>query len=194
MRRQGISLGSTPRLPEWLMDARELDGIQAGKDARIALATDLARRNVEHATDGPFGAVVFDEDDRIVAAGVNRVEPLQVSLAYAEIMALMGAQRSLGRARLNGDGRRFTFACSAQPRCQCDGAIVWAGIDALLIGARGTTPNRSRTSTKVRFPTTGSAASSVVAFASIATWTATRPAPCSSRLQREAACATEPHQ
>ena len=137
MRRQGISLGSTAWLPEWLMDARELDGIHAGKDARIALAIDLARRNVQHATGGPFGAIVFDEDDRVVAAGVNRVEPLQVSLAYAEIMARMGAQRSLGRARLNGDGRRCTLACSAQPCCQCDGAIVWAGIDELLIGARG---------------------------------------------------------
>lgn len=68
---------------------------------------------------------------------MNRVEPLQVSLAYAEIMALMGARRSLGRVRLNGDGRRCTLACSAQPCCQCDGAIVWAGIDELLIGARG---------------------------------------------------------
>ena len=194
MRRQGISLGSTAWLPEWLMDARELDGIHAGKDARIALAIDLARRNVEHATGGPFGAIVFDEDDRVVAAGVNRVEPLQVSLAYAEIMARMGAQRSLGRARLNGDGRRYTPTCSAQPCCQCDGAIVWAGIDELLIGARGEDSNRSRASTRVRFPTTGSAASPVAAFASIATCTATRPAPCSSRMQREAACATEPHQ
>jgi tRNA(Arg) A34 adenosine deaminase TadA len=134
MRRQGISLGSTAWLPEWFMDARELDGIQAGKDARIALATDLARRNVGHATGGPF---VSDEDDRVVAAGVNRVEPLQVSLAYAETMALIGARRSLGRARLNGDGRRCTLACRAQPCCQCEGASVWAGLDELLIGARG---------------------------------------------------------
>lgn len=65
MRRQGISLGSTPWLPEWLMDARELDGIQAGKDARIALAINLAWRNVAQATGGPFGAIVFDEDDRV---------------------------------------------------------------------------------------------------------------------------------
>jgi tRNA(Arg) A34 adenosine deaminase TadA len=136
MRKQGISLGSTPVLPAWLADAEELDGVYACKDARIALAIDLARRNVEHATGGPFGAVVFDEDDRIVAAGVNRVEPLQVSLAHAEIVALVGAQRRLGRARLNDDGRHYTLATSAQPCCQCYGAIVWAGIDELLIGAR----------------------------------------------------------
>jgi tRNA(Arg) A34 adenosine deaminase TadA len=129
------SPGSTPWLPEWLA-AKELDGVHADKDARIALVIDLARRNVEHATGGPFGAAVFDEDGRVVAAGVNRVEPLQLSLAHAEIMALVGAQRRLGRARINGDGRRYTLANSAQPCCQCYGAIVWAGIDELLIAAR----------------------------------------------------------
>jgi tRNA(Arg) A34 adenosine deaminase TadA len=136
MRKQGISLGSTPWLPAWLVTSGELDGVYAGNDARIALVIDLARRNVEHSTGGPFGAAVFDEDGRVVAAGVNRVEPLQVSLAHAEILALVGAQRRLGRARLNGDGRRYTLANSAQPCCQCFGAIVWAGVDELLIAAR----------------------------------------------------------
>ena len=129
-------MDSTPVLPAWLADAEELDGVYAGKDARIALAIDLARRNVEHATGGPFGAAVFDEDGRVVAAGVNRVEPLQVSLAHAEIVALVGAQRRLGRARINDDDHRYTLASSSQPCCQCYGAIVWAGIDELLIGAR----------------------------------------------------------
>lgn len=129
-------MGSTPLLPAWLTDAVGLDAVYVGKDARITLAIDLARRNDEHATGGPFGAAVFDEDDRVVAAGVNRVEPLQMSLAHAEIVALVGAQRRLGRARLNDDGRRYTLASSAQPCCQCYGAIVWAGIDELLIGAR----------------------------------------------------------
>jgi tRNA(Arg) A34 adenosine deaminase TadA len=136
MRKQGINAGSTPWLPAWLTDAEELNGVYPDKDAQIVLVIDLARRNVEHATGGPFGAVVFDEDGRTVAVGVNRVEPLQLSLAHAEIMALVGAQRRLARARLNGDGRRYTLASSAQPCCQCYGAIVWAGIDELLIAAR----------------------------------------------------------
>jgi tRNA(Arg) A34 adenosine deaminase TadA len=128
--------GSTPLLPAWIVGAEGMDGPCAGDDARIALAIGLARRNVEHATGGPFGAAVFDEDGQVVAVGVNRVEPLQVSLAHAEIVALVGAQRKLGRARLNDDGRRYTLATSAQPCCQCYGAVVWAGIDELLIGAR----------------------------------------------------------
>ena len=136
MRKQGVKPGSETLLPAWLLDAGEPGRIYASMDARIALAIDLARRNVEHATGGPFGAAVFDGDGRVVAAGVNRVEPLQVSLAHAEIVALVGAQRKLGRARLNERGGRYTLASSAQPCCQCYGAIVWAGIDELLIGAR----------------------------------------------------------
>lgn len=136
MRKQRIRPVSTPVLPAWLADARELDSVHADRDARITLVIDLARRNVEHATGGPFGAAVFDAAGQVVAAGVNRVEQLQLSLAHAEIMALVGAQRRLGRARLNGDGRRYTLATSAQPCCQCYGAIVWAGIDELLIAAR----------------------------------------------------------
>ncbi|HET7560982.1 MAG TPA: nucleoside deaminase [Rhodanobacteraceae bacterium] len=122
--------------PAWLPALLASNHRHADADARIALAIELARLNVAHATGGPFGAAVFDDSGTLVAAGVNRVEALQSSLAHAEIVALVGAQEKLGRARLNDDGRRYTLATSAQPCCQCYGAIVWAGIDELLIGAR----------------------------------------------------------
>lgn len=124
--------------PAWLPATIDASRRYADADARIALAIELARLNVEHGSGGPFGAAVFDDSGKLIAVGVNRVEPLQSSLAHAEIMALVLAQRKLGRARLNADGRRYTLATSAQPCCQCYGAIVWAGIDALLIGARAT--------------------------------------------------------
>lgn len=123
-------------LPEWVADAVDPAATYASRDAQVGLAIELARRNVEHGTGGPFGAAVFDGDGKLVAAGVNRVEPLASSLAHAEIVALAGAQQTLGRARINADGRRYALATSAQPCCQCFGAIVWAGIDVLLIGAR----------------------------------------------------------
>ncbi|WHZ19622.1 MAG: cytidine and deoxycytidylate deaminase family protein [Rhodanobacteraceae bacterium] len=125
-----------PYLPEWIIDSVDVERAYPDSDAQIALAINLARGNVEHATGGPFGAAVFDDGGHLIAVGVNRVEPLQSSLAHAEIVALVAAQRKSGRARLNGDGRRYTLAASAQPCCQCYGAIVWAGIDELLIGAR----------------------------------------------------------
>ena len=136
MRERRTNGNSPSALPAWLGASAGLAGNHPDADAQIALAIDLARRNVEHATGGPFGAAVFDDSGTPIAFGVNRVEQLQSSLAHAEIVALVGAQRKLGRARLNDDGRRYTLATSAQPCCQCYGAIVWAGIDELLIGAR----------------------------------------------------------
>jgi tRNA(Arg) A34 adenosine deaminase TadA len=125
-----------PTLPAWIADVADFARTHADIDARIALAIELARLNVEHASGGPFGAALFDDTGNVISVGVNRVLPLQSSLAHAELIALVAAQRKLGRARLNADGRRYTLATAAQPCCQCYGAIVWTGIDELLIGAR----------------------------------------------------------
>ena len=125
-----------PTLPAWIAESVDFSRTYPDADARIAVAIGLARSNVEYASGGPFGAAIFDDGGRIVAVGVNRVEPLRSSLAHAEIVALAGAQQRLARARLNEDGRRYTLASSSQPCCQCYGAIVWAGIDELLVAAR----------------------------------------------------------
>lgn len=133
---QGRSGRAIPTLPAWIGDAVDFQRVYAGAEARMSVAIALARANVEHATGGPFGAAVFDDAGALVAVGLNRVLSLRSSLAHAEIVALAGAQQKLGRARLNEDGHRYTLATGAQPCCQCYGAIVWAGIDELLIGAR----------------------------------------------------------
>lgn len=127
---------SIPTLPGWIARAVDFGRIRKEADAQMALVIELAHLNVQHATGGPFGAAIFDATGTLIAVGVNRVEPLKSSLAHAEIVALAAAQQKLGRARLNDDGSRYTLASSAQPCCQCYGAIVWAGIDELLIAAR----------------------------------------------------------
>lgn len=125
-------------MPNWVTGLQEArsDELFSTDQIRVGLAIELASLNVEHGSGGPFGAVVFDDQGHIVALGVNRVVPERCSLAHAEIMAYMGAQKAVGRARLNEDGRHYTLATSAQPCCQCYGATIWAGIDTLLIGAR----------------------------------------------------------
>ena len=128
-------------VPEWLPGAVANAGACRDDASKVALAVELSRRNIDAGSGGPFGALVFDQDDRIVAAGVNRVLPVHCTLAHAEAMAYMLAQQHLRRARLNLDeaGHRlghYTLATSSQPCCQCYGATVWAGIDRLLIGAR----------------------------------------------------------
>src|SRR5690242_3536779 len=125
-----------PTLPAWIAESVDFSRIHRDADSRIALAIQLARSNVDRASGGPFGAAIFDDHGRVVAVGVNRVERLRSSLAHAEIVALAGAQQKLGRARLDDDGRRYILACSSQPCCQCYGAIVWAGVNELLIAAR----------------------------------------------------------
>ena len=123
-------------LPEWVHETVDAARTYPGDEAKVALAVELSRRNIEAGTGGPFGAAVFDADDRLVAVGVNRVLPQTCTLAHAETMAYMLAQQHLRRARLNEDGRAVTLATSSQPCCQCYGATFWAGIDRLLIGAR----------------------------------------------------------
>lgn len=128
-------------LPPWLHDAVDLVQPYAEDIDKIALAIRLSALNVDMRSGGPFGAVVFGPDHRVIAAGVNRVLPQSCSLAHAETMAFMLAQQRMQRPRLNrgDDGSVWapiTLATSAQPCCQCYGATVWAGIDRLLIGAR----------------------------------------------------------
>lgn len=123
-------------LPVWVHDAVDLTATYAGDAAKVALAIELSRLNVEYASGGPFGAVLFDAHDRVVAVGVNRVVPQATSLAHAENMAYMLAQQKLNSPRINAVlPSPVTLATSSQPCCQCYGATVWAGIDRLLIGA-----------------------------------------------------------
>ena len=127
-------------LPAWVHDF-DFAERYPGDEAKVALAIELSRHNIESRSGGPFGAAVFAPDDRLIAVGVNRVLPQNCSVAHAEMMAFMLAQQRMQRARLNlnDDGSRYapiTLATSAQPCCQCYGASIWAGIDRLLIGAR----------------------------------------------------------
>lgn len=128
-------------LPAWVHDGVDTTRAYASDEDKVALAIELSRINVEERSGGPFGAVVFGPDDRVIAVGVNRVLPHSCSVAHAEMMAYMLAQQRTQRARLNRDAEDrpigpITLATSSQPCCQCYGATVWAGIDRLLIGAR----------------------------------------------------------
>ena len=128
-------------LPAWVHDAVDTLRGYPDDEAKVGVAIELSRRNIEARSGGPFGAAVFDPADRIIAVGVNRVLQHACSVAHAEMMAYMLAQQRTQRVRLNRDAADapvgpITLATSSQPCCQCYGATVWAGIDRLLIGAR----------------------------------------------------------
>lgn len=85
--------------------------------------------------EGPFAAGVFDlESGRCVAAGVNRVLSTGCSVAHAEMLALMLAQKELDSVNVSEKGR-FVLTTSAQPCSQCFGAIPWSGVEAMEFGA-----------------------------------------------------------
>jgi tRNA(Arg) A34 adenosine deaminase TadA len=123
-------------LPAWVHEFIQPNALYTDAESQVGLAIGLSEKNVEHRSGGPFGAAVFTESGRLIGIGVNRVMPQSCSIAHAEIMALSLSQQRLQQFRLNQSGEKIILATSSQPCCQCFGASVWAGIDALLIGAR----------------------------------------------------------
>jgi tRNA(Arg) A34 adenosine deaminase TadA len=134
---------STPivlTLPPWIDElVGDPDRVYPDPRERLRLAVELARWNVERGTGGPFGAAVFDLSTfRLIAPGVNRVMPESCSVAHAEIMALMLAQKRLGCFDLSAPGLpSCELAASAEPCAMCYGALTWSGVRRLAFGALG---------------------------------------------------------
>ena len=65
----------TISLPDWVNDVDRPD-VQAHLTDRMEFVLDLAVRNVDRGTGGPFAAAVFEQGSgRLVSVGVNRVVP-----------------------------------------------------------------------------------------------------------------------
>jgi tRNA(Arg) A34 adenosine deaminase TadA len=124
-------------LPDWVSAAVPWDRPHATAIDRMRLAVELAAQNVNRATGGPFGAVVFDlATNRPVAAGVNLVERAQNAILHAEVVALMFAQATLDRYSLRADDLPpHTLTTSCEPCAMCLGAVLWSGVRLLECGA-----------------------------------------------------------
>jgi tRNA(Arg) A34 adenosine deaminase TadA len=125
------------RLPEWI-DAlvREHGAAAESLDQRVAFAIELARRNVEEGTGGPFAAAVFEiATGRLIAPGVNIVVPSRCSSAHAEVVALAVAQQAVGAHQL-GQGAACELVTSCEPCTMCMGATLWSGVSRLVCAAR----------------------------------------------------------
>ena len=124
-------------LPEWLAPILP-DPEQAIIDLtqRMDLVLDLVEANIRH-DGGPFAAGVFDAEGRLVAPGINRVVDDGCSVLHAEMVALMLAQRRLGRHDLSDGGKyRYELVTSTEPCAMCLGALPWSGVRRLVCGAR----------------------------------------------------------
>ena len=125
-------------LPRWLRDKVKLAADSfASLETRMQLVIELSRLNIEQGTGGPFGAAVFEvQTGRLIAAGVNRVVPLNNSTAHAEMLAITGAQSALGSFDLGAKGQPgCELVTSCEPCAMCFGAIPWSGIQSVVCGA-----------------------------------------------------------
>jgi tRNA(Arg) A34 adenosine deaminase TadA len=123
-------------LPAWITDELKAGSLYPDDVSKMALVIRLSERNIQEGTGGPFGAALFTGTGDLLGVGVNRVLEHDCSLAHAEMMAFATAQQGLRQFRLNQNGARVVLATSSQPCAMCYGASFWAGIDAILIGAR----------------------------------------------------------
>jgi tRNA(Arg) A34 adenosine deaminase TadA len=138
--KSGFPSTSPFRLPSWaiLLASRQPNQIVAASD-RMRFVIQLALTNITAQTGGPFGAAVFESHTgRLIAIGINVVEPTNCSLAHAEIVALANAHRTLKQFDLGATGMpRLELITSCEPCAMCYGAILWAGVRKVVCAARG---------------------------------------------------------
>ncbi|NQD35739.1 nucleoside deaminase [Permianibacter sp. IMCC34836] len=128
----------TISLPGWVRDEVDFGQRYPDDPSRMALAVQLARRNVEQDSGGPFGAAIFDQHSgELLSVGVNRVVPLHNCTLHAEMLAFMFAQQRVGSHSLNQPGQPSrTLYTSCSPCAMCLGASLWSGVRRIVIAAR----------------------------------------------------------
>jgi tRNA(Arg) A34 adenosine deaminase TadA len=138
--KSGSSSASPFRLPNWALrvSRRQKSPIAATAD-RVRFVIQLALTNVVSRTGGPFGAAVFEaRTGRLIAIGVNVVEPSNCSLAHAEAVALVNTHRALKHFDLGATGLpKLEVVTSCEPCAMCYGAILWSGVRKVVCAARG---------------------------------------------------------
>lgn len=105
----------------------------------------------EAADDGeiPVGAVVVSHN-RIIGKGRNQTEQLSDVTAHAEILALTAASQYLGGKYLTD----CTLYVTLEPCVMCAGALYWAQLGRLVIGAPDTKRGYRRIDTPLLHPKT----------------------------------------
>ena len=127
------------RLPSWAVRlARRQQTPMVATSDRMRFVIQLALTNITAQTGGPFGAAVFESHTgRLIAIGINVVEPTNCSLAHAEVVALANAHRVMKHFDLGAPGTpKLTLVTSCEPCAMCYGAILWSGVRKVVCAAR----------------------------------------------------------
>jgi len=127
-------------LPSWLGEFLEKkDSVYPTRAGRVRLVIEMSRLNARNGTGGPFAAAIFSRrTNALLAPGVNVVVGERCSVAHAEMMAIMTAQRVMKHYDLGqGICGPVELVSSAEPCTMCQGAILWSGVSSLVYAARG---------------------------------------------------------
>jgi len=97
----------------------------------------------------PVGAVVVCKN-RIIGKGRNQTEQLGDITAHAEMLAITAATQSLGNKYLTD----CTLYVTLEPCVMCAGALYWAQLSRLVVGAADPKRGYSRVSPPLLHPKT----------------------------------------
>jgi guanine deaminase len=98
----------------------------------MRLAIDRARETMNQQIGGPFGALIIDQNHRVVAISSNSVLRDHDATAHAEMNAIREASKALNTHDLSG----CVLYTTAFPCPMCLGAIIWSNIKTVYYGCQ----------------------------------------------------------
>ena len=114
---------------------------QYSHDQLMQRAIDLAERNAKTKKGGPFGAVIADEQGKVLGEGTNGITSRIDPTAHAEIMAIRKAAEKLEQSDLSD----CVLYCSSEPTMMGQALINSVGIKRIYYGLSHTDINNIRT-------------------------------------------------
>ena len=123
--------------PAWVDDVADWQAPYPTTEAKMRLAIDVSRANVDRGDGGPFGAAIFEADTgRLVAVGMNSVVRYNNCALHGEMVAFMMAQKRIGSFTLNAPNTPVhELYTSCEPCAMCLGATLWSGVRRVVYGA-----------------------------------------------------------
>ena len=97
----------------------------------MRLAIEKARTTMNNLEGGPFGAVIIDQNQRVLSVSSNSVLKDHDPTAHAEINAI----REAGRILKTHDLSNCILYTTCYPCPMCMSAIIWANIKVIYFGA-----------------------------------------------------------
>lgn len=96
----------------------------------MELGIDEARKTMNEGFGGPFGAVIVDSNNNVIAVASNTVLKDNDSTAHAEINAIRKACKKLNTHDLTG----YKIYATGYPCPMCLSAIIWSNIKEVYYG------------------------------------------------------------